>query len=69
MRPSTISATARPITIRPRVTAWSRDEDKRRAFFNAYTRLQNRIQLFLNLPLAKLDRTALTTRLKEIGQS
>ena len=45
------------------------DEDKRRAFFNAYTRLQNRIQLFLNLPLAKLDRTALTTRLKEIGQS
>ena len=45
------------------------DEDKRRAFFNAYTRLQHRIQLFLNLPLAKLDRTALTTRLKEIGQS
>ena len=45
------------------------DEDKRRAFFNAYNRLHNRIQLFLNLPLAKLDRMALTQRLKEIGKN
>jgi arsenate reductase len=44
------------------------DEEKRRAFFNAYNRLQNRIQLFLNLPLTKLDRVALTQRLKEIGR-
>lgn len=45
------------------------DEDKRKAFFNAYNRLHNRIQLFLNLPLTKLDRVSLTARLKEIGQS
>ena len=45
------------------------DEVKRKAFFHAYNRLQNRIQLFLNLPLATLDRIALTQRLKEIGRS
>jgi len=45
------------------------DEEKRRAFFKAYSTLQNRIQLFLSLPLAKLDRVALTQRLKEIGGS
>jgi arsenate reductase (thioredoxin) len=44
------------------------DEDKRKAFFHAYNRLRNRIQLFLSLPLAKLDRVALTQRLKEIGR-
>jgi arsenate reductase (thioredoxin) len=44
------------------------DEEKRKAFFHAYSRLQNRIQLFLNLPLTKLDRVALTSRLKEIGK-
>jgi arsenate reductase len=44
------------------------EEDKRKAFFHAYSRLQNRIQLFLNLPLAKLDRVALTQRLKDIGR-
>ncbi len=45
------------------------DDDKRRAFFNAYTRLANRIQLFLNLPLAKLDRLAVAQRMREIGQA
>ncbi len=45
------------------------DDDKRRAFFYAYDRLRNRIQLFLSLPLAQLDRVALTQRLKEIGKS
>ena len=44
------------------------DEEKRKAFFHAFNRLQNRIQLFLSLPLAKLDRIALTQRLKEIGK-
>jgi protein-tyrosine-phosphatase len=44
------------------------DEDKRKAFFHAYNRLQNRIQLFLSLPLTKLDRVALTQRLREIGK-
>ena len=44
------------------------DEEKRRAFFHAYNRLQNRIQLFLSLPLTKLDRVALSQRLEEIGK-
>ncbi len=43
------------------------DAEKRRAFFNAYNWLHNRIQLFLSLPLTKLDRIALTDRLKAIG--
>ncbi|MCU0937768.1 MAG: arsenate reductase ArsC [Burkholderiaceae bacterium] len=45
------------------------DEEKRKAFFHAFNRLQNRIQLFLNLPLTKLDRVALTDRLRQIGTS
>ncbi len=45
------------------------DETKRKAFFRAYNRLHHRIRLFLSLPLAKLDRIALTARLKEIGRS
>ena len=45
------------------------DEAKRRAFFQAFSRLQHRVQLFLSLPLARLDRVALTQRLKEIGGS
>jgi arsenate reductase (thioredoxin) len=44
------------------------DDEKRKAFFHAYNRLHNRIQLFLSLPLAKLDRVALTQRLREIGR-
>jgi protein-tyrosine-phosphatase len=44
------------------------DEEKRKAFFHAFNRLQNRIQLFLGLPLTKLDRVALTQRLREIGK-
>jgi protein-tyrosine-phosphatase len=44
------------------------DDEKRKAFFQAYNRLHNRIQLFLSLPLAKLDRVALTQRLREIGR-
>jgi protein-tyrosine-phosphatase len=45
------------------------DDDKRRAFFQAYTQLQNRISLFVNLPLDKLDRLTLKARLDEIGKS
>ena len=44
------------------------DEEKRRAFFRAYSMLQTRILLFLSLPLAKLDRVAQTRRLNEIGK-
>ena len=45
------------------------DEDKRKAFFNAYNQLANRISIFLNLPLDKLDRLALQKKLDEIGRS
>lgn len=45
------------------------DETKRKAFFRAYDRLQNRIRLFLSLPFAKLDRLALTEQLRQIGRS
>ena len=44
------------------------DDEKRKAFFHTFNRLNNRIQLFLSLPLTKLDRLALTQRLKEIGK-
>ena len=46
-----------------------RDEDKRRAFFRAYTQLSSRINLFLNLPLDKLDRLVLKKKLEEIGKA
>jgi len=45
------------------------DEDKRKAFFRAYSQLANRISIFLNLPLDKLDRLALQKRLDEIGNT
>ena len=38
------------------------------AFKDAYRMLQRRIDLFLALPIAKLDHLVLTTRLKEIGR-
>jgi protein-tyrosine-phosphatase len=44
------------------------DDDKRKAFFRAYSRLHHRIQLLLSLPLEKLDRAALTHHLTEIGK-
>jgi len=39
------------------------------AFKSAYHMLKLRIDLFLALPIKKLDRLVLTTRLKEIGRS
>lgn len=44
------------------------DEDKRKAFFQAFNQLQNRISLFANLPLGKLDRMKLQQALTEIGR-
>lgn len=38
------------------------------AFADAYGRLQNRINIFVNLPLASLDRLSLQKRLDSIGQ-
>lgn len=43
------------------------DEDKRHAFMDAYSVLRRRIELFASLPLDKLDRLALQTKLGEIG--
>ncbi len=44
------------------------DEQKRRAFFQAYSQLQNRISLFANLPIDKLDRIKLQKALQDIGK-
>jgi len=44
------------------------DEAKRKAFFAAYNQLQNRIMLFVNLPLARLDTIALKQQLDAIGR-
>jgi len=45
------------------------DDLKRKAFFSAYATLQRRIELFLSLPLGKLDKLALQSRLNEIGKN
>ncbi len=45
------------------------DEVKRKAFFRAFNQLQNRISLFANLPLDKLDRIKLQKVLRDIGQA
>ena len=44
------------------------DEVKRKAFVRAFAELSTRINLFLNLPLEKLDRLTLQRRLREIGK-
>lgn len=45
------------------------DEDKRRAFFQAFSQLQRRISLFTALPFDKLDRIKLQQSLSDIGRS
>jgi protein-tyrosine-phosphatase len=45
------------------------DDDKRRAFLDAFLLLQRRIQLFTSLPFAKIDKLSLQQRLREIGKS
>jgi protein-tyrosine-phosphatase len=45
------------------------DDEKRKAFMRAFSELSTRINLFLNLPLEKLDRMALQKRLREIGKA
>jgi arsenate reductase len=42
--------------------------EKRAAFRQAYAALENRVRLFLNLPLASLDRMGLQNRLNAMGQ-
>lgn len=45
------------------------DEEKRRAFLDAYLLLRRRIELFASLPLARLDKLSLQSRLREIGKA
>lgn len=44
------------------------DIEKEKAFVAAFRYMRNRISVFTALPLASLDRAALGTRLREIGQ-
>lgn len=44
------------------------DEQKRAAFRDAATILRRRIELLVNLPIAKLDQLAIKSKLKEIGK-
>jgi len=44
------------------------DEERRRAFLKAFTELTTRINLFLSLPIEKLERAALKKKLEEIGK-
>jgi arsenate reductase len=44
------------------------EEARRKAFFRAYSELAHRIGIFVSLPMDKLDRLTLQTRLDEIGR-
>jgi len=43
------------------------DEERRKAFLRAFTELTTRINLFMSLPIEKLERAALKKKLDEIG--
>ena len=43
------------------------DDDKRRAFLEAFVALRRRIELFASLPIGSLDKLALQARIREIG--
>ena len=45
------------------------EEEKQKAFLTAYLQLQNRIKLFLALPMGSLDRMSLQQRMADIGRS
>jgi protein-tyrosine-phosphatase len=45
------------------------DADKRKAFLRAFTELSTRINLFMSLPIGKLDRLVLKKKLEEIGRT
>ena len=44
------------------------DVEKRAVFFDVFRQIRTRIDLFLALPLASLDRLALKKKLDEIGK-
>ena len=45
------------------------DDEKRKALRRAFTELSTRIDRLLDLPIGKLDRLALKTKLDEIGRT
>ena len=45
------------------------DEEKRKAFLTTFAQLGNRISLFINLPLARLDRLSMQKKLAAIGKT
>lgn len=45
------------------------EEEMRKAIFAAYNQLKNRLLLFVNLPMDKVDRMTLQRRLDDIGHS
>ncbi len=45
------------------------DEQKRKAFLRAFGDLSTRINLFMSLPIGKLDRLVLRKKLEEIGRA
>jgi arsenate reductase len=45
------------------------DEERRKAFLRAFTELTTRINLLLSLPVDKLERATLKTKLDEIGRA
>ncbi len=45
------------------------DEQKRRAFAETFRHLANRINIFINLPMEKLDRLSLQKKLDAIGKT
>jgi arsenate reductase len=45
------------------------DEEKRKAFDTIFRQIHNRVHLFVNLPLAMLDQSAIKHEMHKIGQS
>ena len=45
------------------------DDVKRKAFLRAFTELSTRINLFMSLPIGKLDRLVLKKKLEDIGRA
>jgi len=44
-------------------------DERRKAFFTAYSQLSARISLFVNLPIDRLDRMTLQKKLRDIGST
>jgi len=45
------------------------DEEKRRAFAKIFRQITNRVNAFISLPIAKLDKVAIQREMKSIGDS